>query len=157
MTAVIANGGKVLWSRLVSRIEPQQPGFGPAIVPIPPGLVRDDLGVQPRTLEVLREAMLADVEDSDGTGKRAAVPGLRICGKTGTAQVQNERGETIDHTTWFISFAPYEKPRYAVVVMVEGGDSGGSTCAPVAGRIYTAIQECERAGTTQTMAMGEHH
>jgi len=50
----------------------------------------------------------------------------------------------VDHTTWFISFAPYEKPRYAVVVMVEGGSSGGGDCAPIAGNIYRAIQQRER-------------
>ena len=75
--------------------------------------------------------MLDEVEDA-GTGARAVVPGLRICGKTGTAQVMNERNQEIDSTTWFISFAPYEAPRYAVVVMVESGDFGGTTCAPIA-------------------------
>ena len=44
---------------------------------------------------------------------------MRICGKTGTAQVMNEHNQEIDRTTWFASFAPYENPRYAVVVMVE--------------------------------------
>ena len=106
--------------------------------------MRDELGVKQRNLEILREAMLADVEDSGGTGTRAAVPGIRICGKTGTAQVTNKRNQLVDHTTWFISFAPYEKPRYAVVVMVEGGSSGGGDCAPIAGNIYRAIQQRER-------------
>jgi cell division protein FtsI/penicillin-binding protein 2 len=88
--------------------------------------------------------MLADTEDEDGTGRKAAVPGLRICAKTGTAQVQDERNIKTGLTTWFTSFAPYEKPRYAVVVMVEDGYSGGVTCAPVAGKIYAAILERDR-------------
>ena len=70
----------------------------------------------------MHEAMLGDTEDADGTGTKAAVPGLRICAKTGTAQVQDERNKKTGLTTWFASFAPYEKPRYAVVVMVEDGD-----------------------------------
>ena len=49
------------------------------------------------------------------------MPGLQICGKTGTAQVQNAHNQEIDRTTWFASFAPYENPQYAVVVMVESG------------------------------------
>jgi peptidoglycan glycosyltransferase len=92
----------------------------------------------------MHEAMLADTEDPDGTGRSAAVPGLRICAKTGTAQVQDERNLLIGHTTWFASFAPYEKPHYAVVVMVENGVSGGGTCALPARKIYEAILERDR-------------
>ena len=145
LTAAIANdGGKVLWPRLVDRIEPQDPTLGvPPSVP-PAGRVRDELGVSTRTLRLLREAMLGDTEDPDGTGRRAAVPGLRICAKTGTAQVQDERNKKIGQTTWFASFAPYEQPRYAVVVMVEDGVWGGTTCAPVAGKIYEALRDRER-------------
>jgi len=71
---------------------------------------------------------------------------MRVCGKTGTAQVMNERSQIIGHTTWFLSFAPYEEPRYAVVVMVEveSRGSGAMTCAPVAAKIYTALRDRER-------------
>lgn len=102
--------------------------------------IRDDLGVNPRNLEIIREAMLADVEDREGTGRAAAVPGMRICGKTGTAQVTNSRNQVVDHITWFVSFAPYENPRYVVVAMVESGLSGGGTCGPIAQKIYRALQ-----------------
>jgi penicillin-binding protein 2 len=69
---------------------------------------------------------------------------LRICGKTGTAQIQDERNVKTGQTTWFASFAPYENPRWAVVIMVEDGASGGETCSPVAKPIYTALLERER-------------
>jgi penicillin-binding protein 2 len=141
LISAIANGGTVLWPRLVDRIEPQDPTSNEAPVVFPSGRVRDELGLKPRTLKLLRDAMLADVEDHEGTGKASAVPGLRICGKTGTAQKKNAQGVLEEHITWFASFAPYEKPRYAVVVVVEGGVSGGTTCAPVAHEIYAAIQE----------------
>ena len=120
----------------------------------PRGQMRDQLGLSQRTVEVMHDAMLADTEDSDGTGVRAAVPGLRICAKTGTAEVQDTRNIKIGRTTWFASFAPYENPRYAVVVMVENGDFGGTTCAPVAKKVYTAILEQERsnAAKVQTLA-----
>ena len=68
--------------------------------------------------------MRDEVEDA-GTGSRAVVPGLKICGKTGTAQVANEHNQITDQITWFVSFAPYEKPRYAVVVMIESGRDMG--------------------------------
>jgi len=143
MTAAIANGGKVLWPRLVDRIEAQEPLGADSTIVFPHRPVRDELGVRPRTLELIRSAMLADVEDAEGTGKAAAVPGLRVCGKTGTAQVANERNQVIDHTVWFASFAPYENPRYVVVGMVESGASGGGTCAPIAQKIYRALLDRE--------------
>jgi penicillin-binding protein 2 len=154
VTAAIANGGTVLRPRLVDRVEPLDPTLGGPTNYTPAVQVRGELGVRPRNLDILREAMLADVEDKDGTGTAAAVPGLRIGGKTGTAQVKNAQGALINHITWFISFAPFEKPRYGVVVMIEGGTSGGGTCAPAAKKIYSAILDAERAtsGGTETLA-----
>jgi penicillin-binding protein 2 len=152
LTAAIANGGKVLWPRLVDRIEAQDATLGAPPQVMPAGRVRDQLGLSARTVRLMHEAMLADTEDSDGTGRAAAVPGLRICAKTGTAQVQDENNVKTGLTTWFTSFAPYEQPRYAVVVMIENGVSGGLTCAPVAKKIYTAILERERPAKPPTVA-----
>jgi penicillin-binding protein 2 len=151
MTSALANGGKVLWPRLVDRIVSQDPlkVEGPTV--LPSGRVRDMLPVKPANLQIMREAMLADVEDPEGSGRRAGVPGMRVCGKTGTAQVTTGKKE-IDHTTWFISFAPFESPRYAVVVMVEGGSSGGGDCAPIAGSIYRALLEREKTPRPPVMA-----
>jgi penicillin-binding protein 2 len=57
-----------------------------------------------------------------------------------------------EHITWFVSFAPFEAPRYAVVVVVEGGSSGGGTCAPVAHDIYQAIVKRQQGGKAETLA-----
>ena len=149
--AAIANGGTVLWPRLVERIEPQDPASGEAMTNFPTGLVRDHLGVSARNLKILRDAMLA--ETVEGTGQPAQVPGLQICGKTGTAQVMNSRNQEIDRTTWFASFAPYENPRYAVVVMVESGTYGGPTCAPIAHDIYEAIVRSEKSNGSAAAAL----
>jgi penicillin-binding protein 2 len=147
MTAAIANGGKVFWPRLVQRVEPRS---GTLVKVAPAGQIRGELHAQTRHLQLIREAMLADVEDTDGTGREAAVPGLRVCGKTGTAQVT--RGSAvIRKDTWFVSFAPYENPHYVVVVVAEGGGSGGGTCAPVAHKIYQALKRFEdQAGNGAT-------
>jgi penicillin-binding protein 2 len=155
VTAAIANGGKVLRPRLVDRIEPQDPTLGGQTNYLPAVQVRDELGVNPRNLEILRDAMLHDVADPDGTGVKAAVPGLQISGKTGTAQVKNAQGATVNDITWFISFAPYENPRYAVVAMVEGGSSGGHTCAPIVHDIYVAIRSRDQHGAVKPIALAQ--
>jgi penicillin-binding protein 2 len=156
LASALANGGKVLWPRLVDRIEAPDVTAGKPTTIFPGARVRDELGVKASSLQVVRKAMLADVEE-DGTGKQAYVKGMGICGKTGTAQVKNEHHETVGETTWFLSFAPYEEPRYAVVVMVEmeaRRGSGGGTCGPVVRQIYTAIRDLERSGAKpETLAL----
>lgn len=153
LTAAIANGGDVLWPRLVDRIEAADPTLGVPPLVYPRARVRDHLGVSAHTIAIMHDAMLGDTEDADGTGKRACVPGLRICAKTGTADVQDVHNTKIGKTTWFASFAPFEKPRYAVVVMVENGETGGGTCAPVAGHIYAAILQWERMNAAKAQAL----
>ena len=153
MTSAVANGGKVLQPRLVKRIASQR-AFGQAQNRVIPVEVLDDLHLKPETVALMHKAMLADVADRDGSGRAARVPGMAIGGKTGTAQKKVPTGKydprsgvrlfRTDHVTWFVSFAPVESPRYAVVVMVESGESGGTTCAPIAGRIYRAIRDLER-------------
>ncbi len=165
LVSAIANGGKILEPRLVDRVESADPFSGTPPQVKPGGVVRDELGVSQRTLSIMYDAMLADTEDPDGTGRhvRDHVPlnGLRICAKTGTAQVQNESGNKIGQTVWFASFAPYcppgsnEKPKYAVVVMVENGASGGETCAPVAGKIYQALMDRDRLGRTEVGSLAK--
>jgi penicillin-binding protein 2 len=134
--SALANGGEVLYPRLVDRIEPQDALSGGPVIVTPKHRVRDNLGVSRRSLDILEKAMLQDTENPEGTGVRARCAELRICGKTGTAENQDASGQTINDTTWFMSFAPYGNPRYAVVVMVEHGSSGGGTCAPIAKMIY---------------------
>jgi penicillin-binding protein 2 len=158
MTSALANGGKVLWPRLVARIEPATPTEPPRV--FPEGRVRDHLGVSERSLGILKDAMLADTEHPEGTAYAAfqyrrsfgSTKPMRVCGKTGTAQKMDLRGKLLDHITWFIAYAPYESPRYAVVVMVESGGSGGGTCAPVAREIFTAIEQLESAAANKTLA-----
>lgn len=141
MTAAVANGGKVLRPRLVSRLVSQ--GENGRLEAMPGGVVEKELNVRKKHLDILRAALLAVVEEPGGSGKNAFVPGMRVSGKTGTAQIRKPGGVR-DHITWFVSFAPFEESRYAVVVMVESGVSGGNTCAPKAREVYRAIQKIER-------------
>jgi penicillin-binding protein 2 len=82
-------------------------------------------GISDQTYEFIRTAMFNVV--NGGTGGRAAVRGIQVAGKTGTAQ--NPHGE--DHA-WFISFAPLENPVIAMAVLIENGGSGGAVAAPIA-------------------------
>ena len=148
LSCALANGGKVLWPRLVSRLESQDPASVDSPTVFPAGRVRDNLGVNPRYLQIVRDAMVEETEAAEGTGKTARLRGLRICGKTGTAE-RMEHGQK-RNTTWFISFAPYEPPaRYAIVVMVEDGVSGGGTCAPVARDIYKKLFNLDQPAGNQ--------
>ncbi len=139
MTAAVANGGKLLKPRLVVELEDQQTSR--RIDTMPESQVDRVISLQPRTLNLVRSAMLADVEEEGGSGKAAYIPGMGISGKTGTAQVM--KNGRMDHITWFVSFAPFQNPKYAVVVMVESGTSGGGTCAPKAKEIYKTIEKIE--------------
>jgi penicillin-binding protein 2 len=155
MISAIANGGTILWPRLVQRIEPQDPAAGGVTTNFPAGRVRDRLMVHARSLEILREAMLADVESSEGTGTAAAVNGLHIGAKTGTAQVKDGAGRLIAYNFWFASFAPFDHPKYAVVVMVQSKElhgSGGLVCAPIAHDIYETILKQETTGAPRMLA-----
>ncbi len=71
-----------------------------------------------------------------GTGSVCDIPGLDVCGKTGTAQT----GKGADHA-WFTCFAPETSPRLVVTVLVEGGGFGAKSAAPVAREILLEAQQ----------------
>lgn len=79
----------------------------------------------------LKEAMVATV--NEGTATAAALPGVQVAAKTGSAQ--NPGGEA---HAWLVAFAPADDPQLAVVVVVENGGSGGAVAAPIARDILAA-------------------
>ena len=93
----------------------------PEVVRVPPALP-----FTPSDLAWCRHALRQVVVR--GTGQAAAVPGVPVAGKTGTAQ--NPHGE--DHA-WFICYAPADAPEVALAVIIENAGHGGSEAAPVAG------------------------
>jgi len=102
---------------------------------------RRPLNVPARHLAVVREGMrmvVAGEGRTQGTGWRG---GDGVCvavsGKTGTAEVG--RGASRRKNTWFMAYAPSEAPRVAVALVVENGESGGSTAAPRVGAILRRI------------------
>lgn len=76
--------------------------------------------------ELLAEGMRQAVTTPIGTCKYAAIPGIEVCGKTGT--VENTHGK--DHSA-FIGFAPYQSPQVAILVYVENGGWGANYGVPI--------------------------
>jgi penicillin-binding protein A len=76
-----------------------------------------------------------------GTGTAAALPNAVVAGKTGTAELRLTGSGTPDPKNtdaWFVAFAPAQKPRYAVGVMLVGAGAGGAAAAPIARRVLQA-------------------
>lgn len=98
------------------------------------GAVTQPVAIAPATLALIREALLAVVEDGGGTGGRARISGVHVGGKTGTAQ--NPHGK--DHAL-FVGCAPMEDARVVVAVMVENVGHGGTFAAPIARKVMEAV------------------
>lgn len=79
--------------------------------------------------------MMEQVVQPGGTGTAAAIPGVPVAAKTGTAE--NEPGQPTH--AWFIAFAPALHPQIAVAVLVEHGGVGGQTAAPIARQVMCAV------------------
>lgn len=95
--------------------------------------------LKPTTAAVLQEYMRAVV--TSGTGSRAAVDGLKVCGKTGSAE-SSRNGRDVTHGL-FIGYIDSEELPFAVCVVVEDiadGEGGGSTAAPIAGDIFEYLK-----------------
>ena len=89
---------------------------------------------------VIQEYMQSVV--SGGTGTRAAVSGLTVCGKTGSAE-SSLNGEAVTYG-WFVGYIANEHLPFALAVVVEGipdGEGGGSTAAPIAGDIFQYLKD----------------
>ncbi len=129
VTAGIANGGVVMRPYVVARIT--SPGGGTVFRTHPHVLSK---AISPQTAATLTEMMEKVVES--GTGTAAQISGVKVAGKTGTA----ETGVSHVNTTSFIAFAPADRPRVAVAVYLENQQGvGGQTAAPIARQIIEAL------------------
>lgn len=127
VAAAIANEGVIMHPHLLIRVQDPE---GRVILQSSP---RPWLtAIKPEVARIIKEAMVEAV--NSGTGKEAIIPGITVAGKTGSAQ--NPRGKT---HAWFVGFAPAEKPRVAVAVLVENGGAGGIVAAPIAREIMRAV------------------
>lgn len=138
MTSAIANGGKAYRPKIVEQVTDPE---GKVIENFTPELLSEVQGVD-RFLKSIRSGMEEVVQGKRGTARNVAIEGIRIGGKTGTAQVvrlaqykglkeENIPYEYRDHA-WFTCYAPAENPEIAVTVLVEHGLHGGSGAGPIA-------------------------
>lgn len=109
-----------------------------------PHLARSDAVVRRRVVsaKVARQirTMMQQVVRS-GTGTAAALPGVAVAGKTGTAELRPTAGGPPDPKNtdaWFVAFAPAGDPQVAVAVMLVGAGAGGASAAPIARRVLAA-------------------
>ena len=143
MTAAVANGGTVLQPILIKKVENWR---GEELLDSE-RVVTNTVHLRPGNLAAVRRGLDAVVNAPRGTGWASRVDGIRVAGKTGTAQVvrlkSDEEREKIekeelyrfrDHAL-FVAYAPAEAPEIAIAVVVEHGGSGGSTAAPIARNI----------------------
>jgi penicillin-binding protein A len=133
IAATVADGGRMPKPYLIKSVQtPSQGGDGSVVYRDYPGTIAPSV-INSGTAARVRNAMVEVVSGYYGSGYQAAIPGVKVAGKTGTAQTG---GPTLD--TWFISFAPADHPKIAVAVVVEGGVEGAFTAAPVAKQIMEA-------------------
>ncbi len=140
VSATMANWGTSYYPRLVDKIVARDG----TVVRQEPVRVRSNLlenGFTVEGLDTVRKGLWDVVNRGGGTAGGARIKNYTVAGKTGTAQFWR-RGIPDNHV-WFISFAPYENPRYAVCVMVNGGASGGGVAAPIASKILADIFKME--------------
>lgn len=148
VAAAIANGGRLFSPYIVADVRNARGKMvetftrpEPRVVPVP----EDDLAV-------IRAGMLGAIEDAGGTAHNVEIPGFHYAGKTGTA----ENSATIDNPqgynhTWFVCFAPYDKPQIAVVVFMDRTNGFGAVnAAPVAQAIVEAYFHIRHAGPSGT-------
>jgi penicillin-binding protein A len=130
IAATIANHGITMRPSLIERVLSPS---GKTITHLRP----DQLGraIKRQTADELTQMMELVVQG--GTGTAAQIPGVRVAGKTGTAEI----GRGNIHTTWFASFAPANAPRVAIAVVVENqlNGFGGTISAPIAKQVMEAL------------------
>ena len=133
--AAIANGGILYQSRIVRQVQT----LNNEVVYTYSPRAKAILHLGPVTMEELRRGMTAVV--NDGTGGEAAVKGVKVAGKTGTAQWGPKNKERT--AAWFAGFAPADKPQYAFAALYEGAPGekahGGEVAAPMIGELLRGV------------------
>lgn len=129
VAATIANGGRLVHPRL-ERDKPDEPSDA-----------RPKRVMSQQTAQLLTRMMVAAVDG--GTGTNARIPGVKVAGKTGTAQ----HAPGADPHVWFVGFAPANAPKLAVCIFLRNGGeygseaTGGIVAAPIARRILEADRD----------------
>lgn len=140
----IGMGGKFHMTRLVKQVQ----SLDNKVIAAYPDRLRDNIEMDPKIEATLREALQDVVYDGQGTAHSAQVKGVKVAGKTGTAQW----GPTNKQRTaaWFAGFVPADNPEYAFAALYEGEPNdnsvhGGSHAAPMIGKALKEIYKLRKA------------
>jgi len=149
MIGAVANGGVFYQPMLLKRTRNRVTGAEKVFA----ALEKRRAVFKPEALEAVRSALLGVTSEAGGTAHGAATPLAPVAGKTGTAQVIEQKvaggkltESTQDHA-WFVAYAPANDPKIAVAVVVEHGGHGGAAAAPVAKKV---IEEYLKHAGTKT-------
>lgn len=131
VAAAVANGGVAMEPHVMAEVRDPR---GRLIRSAAPSAWHQ--AMSPQNAALLRDMMVGVV--ASGSGTRAAIPGVTVAGKTGTAQTEGDNAHA-----WMIAFAPAEAPTVAVAVIVESQDgvteaTGGRVAAPIAQAVMSA-------------------
>jgi len=136
VAAAVANHGKLMkpqiWSRVVNRDGSVTKRMQPSVYSEP---------IKPKTAEELTTAMEGVVDE--GTGTNAAIPGVPVAGKTGTAETPGNKacgGGSEENQGWFMGFAPANHPKIAIAATVECTTQfGNDVAAPIFREVAEAL------------------
>jgi peptidoglycan glycosyltransferase len=134
VSAAIANGGVEMKPYMVDQI------FTSNLTLLEEGAPTElRRSITTSTAERIKQMMIAAV--SSGVSSNAKIPGVKVAGKTGTA----ENGPKDPYTLWFTGFAPADNPQIAVAVVIEDGGGkgqsgrGNTLAAPIAKKVMEAV------------------
>ncbi|GAA5001812.1 peptidoglycan D,D-transpeptidase FtsI family protein [Streptomyces siamensis] len=134
--STIANGGVRVEPTLVRGTKGPDGRFTPAAEP---GKTRV---VSEKTAKTLAQMLESVVDDEQGTGNKARIPGYRVAGKTGTAnRVDPATGKYHGYTSSFAGFAPADKPRVTVYCAIQNATRGSYFGGQICGPIYKQVME----------------
>ncbi|MEV7029752.1 penicillin-binding protein 2 [Streptomyces sp. NPDC093272] len=134
--STIANGGVRVDPTLVRGSKGADGRFTPAAQP------KKHRVVSEKTARTLAEMLESVVDDEQGTGVKAAIPGYNVAGKTGTAnRVDPATGRYRGYTSSFAGFAPADKPRITVYCAIQNATAGSYFGGQICGPIYKQVME----------------
>jgi cell division protein FtsI (penicillin-binding protein 3) len=134
--STIANGGVRVEPSLVRGTTGADGRFTPAAKPEKTRVVSE------KTAKTLAQMLESVVDDRDGTGTKARIPGYRVAGKTGTAnRVDPATGKYHGYTSSFAGFAPADKPRITVYCAIQNATAGSYFGGQICGPVYKKVME----------------
>jgi cell division protein FtsI (penicillin-binding protein 3) len=134
--STIANGGVRIEPTLVRGTKGPDGRFAPAPKP------KKNRVVSAKTAKTLAQMLESVVDDQEGTGTKARIPGYRVAGKTGTAnRVDPATGKYRGYTSSFAGFAPADNPRVTVYCAIQNATSGSYFGGQICGPIFKQVME----------------